>query len=187
MRDLRLIIEYMNEHYAAARHHQTMRMQMLAIFSAAASLLFSRGVTGAAPARGILGITLLLIAALSSFLNHRFSKANRYHVEVAKRARDAISSELSSENKTDEISNPNVIGKAVRLMEAAGEGFSDKQYKEACDGELSVRSKKIEPQLVWALNALTILVAIGGLFLIVESYIPQIMLSACHLIARFNL
>ena len=109
--------DYMNEHYAAARHHQTMRLQMIALLVSASATIFVAGVRWITiplvPA--LFGMTLVLLGILCLVLSSTFKRSNRYHVEIAKRTREQITTVLAG-GTSHAIHDPNLIGRAVRNL-----------------------------------------------------------------------
>jgi hypothetical protein len=176
--DYTLLRDYMNEHYAAPRHQQTLRVQSLALLSSASAVIFSQGILNSTKPNVTLvyGVGLLVIALVALLLNSHFHRANRYHVEVARRARKAISKEIAA--ASDELESPaskvrvdpNKIGEAVRLV-------FEEDFKHLRDGAKyqaafvrvlnGTESKiKIERLLNSLMHLVPVLVAVGGIVLL---------------------
>jgi hypothetical protein len=130
-RDTALLRDYMNEHYAAARHQQTLRVQSLALLFSASNLIFIQAILNLdrkfqipqtvyfVESGAIMGFSLISIAIVSWYFNKHFHQANRYHIEVAKRARNTYRDQILLQSGTkikSEIEDPNLIGEAVRLV-----------------------------------------------------------------------
>ena len=108
--DVTLMIEYMNEQYAAARHHQALRAQTTAFLVAASSVLFGRALEETSPSQiALLGYGLLVVAFLAALTISAFYRANRLHSETATACRKLLakaSSDAHASSRPFEYSDP---------------------------------------------------------------------------------
>lgn len=185
-KDYTLLRDYMNEHYAAARHQQALRVQSLTLLSALAGVLFSNGILhyGDELVAWTYGVGLLIIALAAIFLNSHFHRANRYHVEIARRARNAMSDGLkAATHKTDSYLHPyhdevrldpNLIGGAVRIgWDESGIHRvmeEDSIYYNALRGKIDgtkTSERQIEKMLNNGMNLVPYILAVGGIVILV--------------------
>jgi hypothetical protein len=159
----------MNEHYAAARHHQTMRLQSMALIVTASATIFVAGVKWApfplVPA--FFGITLVVLGCLCMLLNATFNRSNRYHVEIAKRAREQITKVLEG-GSSPAANDPNLIGRAIRNL--GGGETDDNKFEEELRAVAADPNRKgpkfaVEASLHVALRWIPWLIILAGLLL----------------------
>jgi|EndMetStandDraft_6_1072998.scaffolds.fasta_scaffold72111_2 hypothetical protein len=164
-----LLRDYMNEHYAAARNQQMMRLQAMALYVSASAILFVQAVLHYTNhvAGYVIGAVMLLLAALCLYQNTVFHRANRYHVEVARQARKQITNVLKGGASLAQ-NDPNLIGEVVRSnfgIKLTDDVF-EKCLNEASQDRLPKSSFKVEGWLHRSLFIIPVLIGLGGIVLI---------------------
>jgi len=179
-----LLRDYMNEHYAAARNQQMMRLQAMALYVSASSILFVQAVLHYPDrlAGYVIGAVLLLLAILCLYQNTVFHRANRYHVEVARQARKQLTKILNGEVSVAQ-NDPNLIGEVVRT--SFGKELSDndfeKRLNEAQQGLLEKSQFKVEGWLHQSLLTIPLLIGLAGLILIgYFAWIGKLICTLCQ-------
>jgi hypothetical protein len=186
-----LLFGYLNEHYAAARHHQTMRLQTTALITSASAVIFAQGIIHAKNAfvTNTFGIALICLAILSLYFNGNFHRSNRYHTEVAKRSRDTLAEIVKDTTIAPEVRDPNLIGEAVREVEASGERYSDERYQKALSAVKSGVNRKhpkVENRLNSVLQIIPFGIAAAGIFLLLlHNLLPQF-IGVCQWITNLT-
>ncbi len=164
-----LLRDYMNEHYAAARNQQMLRLQGMALYVSASSILFVQAVLSYPNrfAGYVIGAVLLLLATFCLYQNTVFHRINRYHVEIARQARKQVTKILSGGMSLAQ-NDPNLIGEVVRCnlgVRLKDEEF-ERQLNDAHKGLLAQSTIKIEGWLHRSLFPIPILIGLAGLVLV---------------------
>lgn len=134
---LELMKGYMDEHYAAARHHQTLRVPTLAFLASAAVVLFTRalelseGNSQNSFAGWYIGWGIIALGLFALIANRVFHRSNRLHSETAANCRKIIALYLESpECRTrldSQTADPGWVRKAVEkaMSKHANPKFED--------------------------------------------------------------
>jgi hypothetical protein len=169
-----LMIEYMNEHYEAARHHQTLRAETAALMTAAATFLFGKAFSKS-PTYPVdyLGYALLAVGMIAFVANRRFHGANRLHSETATVCRKLLA-------KTTGENDPVWVREAVKramnrvghnpklddVLEAAEEIKREKAELIAA-GKQAKKPPKIEDVLSIIFDIVPLAILAAGILVIV--------------------
>jgi hypothetical protein len=159
-----LIRDYMNEHYSAARNHQRMRLQAMALYVSASSILFVQGVIHYKDGwpRYVVGVVLLILAALCLYQNYFFNRANRLHVKIARRARqEIVRGEMRGGEASPVWKDPSLIRKIIQPLRK--KDLSDADFDKAVrDFKDTGHLPEIEASLYWSLASIPLLIALAG-------------------------
>src|SRR5262245_18123351 len=146
-----VMIEYLKEHYAAARHQQTLRAQATAFVIAISGVVFSAAIQQISKpeAAAWLGVAMVLLGLINSILISEFSYANRLHVEVVKWTRRI----LAAPDKQFSDIDPNFIRECVGRFSVPARDRERQQIIDALNkhfqgfGEFMRRNDEMENEL----------------------------------------
>ncbi|WP_417681264.1 hypothetical protein [Roseibium sp.] len=182
---MELLRDYMNEHYAAARNQQMLRMQGMALYVSASSILFVQAILNFRNDFAVytIGGVLILLAALCLYQNLVFHRTNRYHVEIARHSRKQITKILSGGSSLAQ-NDPNLIGEVVRSNR--GLRLDDEEFEHQLDCAVRKTLKKsnfkVESRLHRSLFAIPVIIGFAGLMLVVSiNWINEVICGLCSI------
>jgi len=165
-----LLIEYMNEQYAAARQQQSLRTQTLAIFASAGAVIFINSLNTTMDSRAptFFGAVLILLGLASAAMTLIFYRGNRLHAETATACRKLLAKSMEADpvhvrSAVGRVAKPPRYNPKFKDVKAAITTVIEEKRNEP---DKSV-GMKLDQLLSLALFSIPILLIVGGLLRIV--------------------